>query len=581
MSALRLRGALTVVVAATFAAGCHDSTGPGTSSAYQLGQVQQVSESSVTLDGGSSGAEYLLVAFNGSQDSTSKFTANVTATNVTTPGTLADLGLGAGPTLSRTPATSFGAPAASADVGASFERMIRLRERTLASRIPGARAWYAQRTASPLLRRTTIAAAPAVGSIITLNASLDPCANPLDVGARVVAVTAKTIVVADTLNPAGGFTDAEYAAVGTTFDTLVDVVDEANFGAPTDIDGNGKVILFFTKEVNKLTPANSRGYVGGFFYGRDLFPTSDNAQLNIQGCPTSNVAEMFYLLVPDTAGTINNNVRTKDMVQQVTIGTTAHEYQHLINTGRRLYVNNAPDFEEVWLDEGLAHIAEELTFYREASLVPKQDIGPTALRTSQTRIDAFNNYQSANFGRFETYLESPSAYGPYQPNDSLETRGATWSLLRYLSDQSGANDVDTWHKLVADTKYSGLANLANAFRGSSTDIAGTLGLIRNWSVAVATDDLSANVDLKYQMPSWNFRDMYAVLLGSSTTPGRYPLVMNTLPAGSPQSVQLVASGSAYYRFAVAAGQQAKVTWSATNTKTTDANSLQVTVVRTK
>src|SRR5512146_3236490 len=137
MSALRLRGALTVLLAATFVAGCHDSTGPGTSSAYQLGQVQQVSASAVTLDGGSSGAEYLLVAFNGSQDSTSKFTANVTATNVTTPGTLADLGLGASPSFARSGvAASFGAPAASADVGASFERMIRLRERTLASRIP-------------------------------------------------------------------------------------------------------------------------------------------------------------------------------------------------------------------------------------------------------------------------------------------------------------------------------------------------------------------------------------------------------------------------------------------------------------
>ena len=48
-------------------------------------------------------------------------------------------------------------------------------------------------------------------------------ANRLD--GKVVAITDKAIVVADTANPAGGFTDAEYRSIGVTFDTLVDPVD--------------------------------------------------------------------------------------------------------------------------------------------------------------------------------------------------------------------------------------------------------------------------------------------------------------------------------------------------------------------
>ena len=37
----------------------------------------------------------------------------------------------------------------------------------------------------------------------------------------------------------------------------------------------------------------------------------------------------------------------------------------MINAGRRLYVNAVGEnFEERWLDEGLAHIAEDLNFWQ-------------------------------------------------------------------------------------------------------------------------------------------------------------------------------------------------------------------------
>lgn len=571
---------LTVKFALNALAPCSGST------ALDLGQTVPLSTSSVCVGGGASGADYMLVAFNGTQNNANSFTVNVTGNNVVAPsGPLADLQFAAAPRLSRSMAVTplpgaFGV-SAPGNVGAAFDRMLRLRERSaLTPLIPGARAWWARQSAatSPLLRRTiTTPSNAAVGDTVVLNASLDPCTTTLNIQARVAAITAKSIVVADVNNPDGGFTDAEYAAVGTTFDTLVDRVDTAAFGQPTDIDKNGKVLLFFTKEVNKLTPANSRGYVGGFFYGRDLFPRTDTT--GIRGCPTSNLAEMFYLLVPDPNGTINSNVRTKAMVQQVTIGTTAHEFQHLINTGRRLYVNDALDFEEQWLDEGLAHIAEELLFYREAGLTPKQNIGRSTLNNTQ-RVDAFNNYQSSNFGRFETYLESPSAYGPYQPNDSLETRGATWAMLRYLADQSGLTDSVVWHRLVADAKESGLANLAQAFRGSAGDVSGMVDLIRNWSVSVGTDDLSAGVPSLYQMPSWNYRSLFACLLETTqgACDGNYPLVLQTLPNASQQSTSLVASGSVYYRFRVASGQQATINWAST---ASNQNDLKVTVVRTK
>ncbi len=86
-----------------------------------------------------------------------------------------------------------------------------------------------------------------------------------------------------------------------TFDTLVDPVDRAAFGTPSDIDNNGHVILFFTRAVNELTPPGALGVTLGFFFPRDLYPKTAAPG----PCAGSNVAEMFYLLVPDTGGVVN------------------------------------------------------------------------------------------------------------------------------------------------------------------------------------------------------------------------------------------------------------------------------------
>ena len=68
-------------------------------------------------------------------------------------------------------------------------------------------------------------------------------------------------------------------------------------------------MIFFTKEVNKLTPRGSNGVIGGFFFERDLFPTP--TRRSVQGrAPTSNVGEMFYVLVPDPNAVFSDK-RTK------------------------------------------------------------------------------------------------------------------------------------------------------------------------------------------------------------------------------------------------------------------------------
>ena len=395
---------------------------------------------------------------------------------------------------------------------------------------------------------------PTVGQILTINTRTgstfaDACQNADNRGGRVVAVTNQAIVVADTANPIGGYTDAEYTSIGAQFDTLVYPMDTQNFGTPSDIDANGRVIMFFTRAVNELTPAGSQSVIGGFFYARDLFPKTATGGLD--ACPTSNVGELFYLLVPDTGGVVNSNKRSKASVSLLTVSTTAHEFQHLINASRRLYVNTTADnFEETWLNEGLSHIAEELLFYRQSvGLTPRMDIDSVKLRSSSQNISAYNNDQSSNFGRFRSYLLRPSTSSPYAPDDSLWTRGATWSFLRYAADHRGTSDGDVWMQLVNSTT-EGMANLQNVFGAAALP-----NLFRDWATATFMDDIPGT-DQQFQHPSWNFRSMFVTLPQIKT----YPLATVTVGDNSPLTVSLNGGGAAYVRFGVPANGVASVQW---------------------
>src|SRR5258705_1124007 len=125
------------------------------------------------------------------------------------------------------------------------------------------------------------------------------------------------MVVTDTASPANGFTTPDYDFFGAAFDTLVYPVDTLNFGTPGDVDNNQRVVLFFTRAVNELTPPGQNFYVGGFFFGRDLFPTTGVG--NVQGCAACNFPEMFYLLVPHPVAAGNQNVPATQFVQRVTV----------------------------------------------------------------------------------------------------------------------------------------------------------------------------------------------------------------------------------------------------------------------
>ena len=479
--------------------------------------------------------EYVVVPWNGSWIGTSTVALDVTGSGLST--------LASSPSLSGVRPFASAAPVPSAD----FERNLReLARRELMPRARGARAEFESRKKSGA-RAAAIPSYLSLGDLVNLNTSvMSACGTPTPRAGRVAAIGSRAIVVHDTTNPAGGFTDADYQRFATTFDTLVAPVADVVFGAPTDIDVNGKVVIFFTRAVNELTPSGADYYYGGFFHPRDLLPQTAYGEWY---CPGSNEREMFYMLVPDPNGVVNGNARSVAFVDTITVGTLAHEHQHLVNFARRAYVNSAQFDEEVWLNEGLSHIAEELVFYRATGRSPRQNIGGSAFG-SQPFDELFARYMGPNFGRLRVFLENPHSYSPYSSLDDLGTRGAVWAFLRYAADQRGTGDGDTWMRLVNSTSY-GLSNLSDVFGP------GILLMMQNWQLSLYADDFVPGADVTHSQPSWDFRSAFPAMPADARS---YPLTdaVRTLSNEAAQSVSLRGGSAAYLRFGIAPGREAAV-----------------------
>jgi hypothetical protein len=415
----------------------------------------------------------------------------------------------------------------------------------------------------PRIRQSIVPGVPAVGTVMNLNVGQGFC-TPTDIRASTVkSVGTHVILMEDNSNPSGGFTTAQYDSIAATFDTLVYPAVAGNFGAPFDVDGNGRMIALYTSAVNDLTPAGSSAYVGGFFYSRDLFATAS--------CAGSNQGEMFYMLAPDPSAA-HGNVRSAAFVKSVTIGTLGHEFQHLINASRRLYGAGGPyPLEQVWLNEGLSHISEEEVYYASTLHGPGENIGLTQLTASQGQQDRFFQFEEPNFGRLRQWLLRPDTAGAFKNADNLAIRGASWAFLRYAADRKGGLESDLWSGL-AFSPDTGITNLTNRL---GTD---PMPWFRDFSMAMYADDGVSGINSIYKQPSWNFRQIYAAL---DYDPGpscscAYPLQVQNPSNGVLLNFTLTqGGGTGFIRLGVATNAFAGITTAAPSA------GLRITLMRTK
>jgi hypothetical protein len=410
-----------------------------------------------------------------------------------------------------------------------------------AARIQGARTAGAA-------RRAITPGVPSLGGTYDLNVA-QGCSGPVDNRRGVVrSIGRRIIIVSDTANPAGGFTTAQYDSIAAEFDSIAFPVDSANFGMPSDVDSNGRIIVFFTRAVNELSPPASSALNPGYFTNRDVFSSDP-----VSGCERSNAGEILYSMVPDPTGAVNSNVRTVSFVRGSVIRVLGHELQHLINATRRVYITGAANFEETWLDEGLSTIAEEMMFYRTSfGLAPGGNIQLSSLTTgtfASRRVAAFNTYANNNFGNLRSWLQRPDTTGAFRMDNpsSLAFRGVSWAFLRYAADRSAVGDATFWSSLV-NSNLEGKANIQNAIGGASPDL-----WLRDFVAAMYADDAVAGVSATYTQPSWNFRSVFGGL-------GGVPIGTRPLTNGVGLTLSYSRGGSAaYVRFGVPASGFAGVT----------------------
>ncbi|MGH7481430.1 MAG: IPT/TIG domain-containing protein [Longimicrobiales bacterium] len=337
------------------------------------------------------------------------------------------------------------------------------------------------------------------------------------VTAVVQHVSDHAIIYEDQAAPADGLRAEDFERFGALFDDPIFDTDVAAFGQPSDLDGNGRVIVLLTPVVNTLTPRGSLGFVGGFFFPCDLFV-----------CENSNHGEIFYGLVPDPAGEYGD-VRTREQILLALPPLLAHEFQHMVHFNQRNLIRGAFTQETLWLAEGLAHMAEDLV----AEVFERRG-----------DVDMATRFRGSNRSRAFLFLGTPEE-SPGPPHrvsllsgaglGTLEQRGAAWLFVKYLAEHHGQEILG---RLTATT-LSGTTNVQDR---TSTSWAETLDA---WSVALWADDApeleGAGLDAAYGYPDTDLRDALF-----SESRGGYPLHPPVQGFGDFAIEDTVAAASAYY-----------------------------------
>jgi hypothetical protein len=445
---------------------------------------------------------------------------------------------------------------------ASFEAGLRRMERRELNFRAGKQA-YKSRVASAGVRMAVNAAAiPAVGdkSTFKVPAKFDAsgnslggsCTNFTSVSATAKYISTRAIIYLDDAAPSGGFTDTDFQEIATEFDNLIYPTDVDYFGTPLDQDNNSRVIILYTPLVNKLTPANSSGFVGGFFFVGDLFPSTGT-----NSCAQSNVAEIFYLLAPDPAGTINNNTRSTSTVRQGTRGTIAHEFEHMINGSERFRSPVTEQFEATWMDEGLAHFAEDLNGRAKKGLSETGNYTFSQLIPTAADVNDYNAFFFQNFARLRLYLANPGPNSPISQysDTSLADRGASWALIRYTADQyAPSGNVKAFIRSLVPGPDTGVVNLVSHAGNVSFD-----ALSAGWMVTNYSDDAGIfGLDPKYTYKTYDMRDNIRKIISNNPSSQIYPLAPVSITGSFTVSNLLARSASGnYFTFSRAPGGLAR------------------------
>ena len=347
------------------------------------------------------------------------------------------------------------------------------------------------------------------------------------------AVGERVLLVEDLSAPPGGPGTEEWLALAAELDRTVLPVTTSYFGPLEDIDRNGRVVVLFTPAVNGLDGETG---VGGFSLPADLAASGRGGEGTPEPageiCPASNEAEIIYSVSADPEGSVGRAIPTESLLRNAPV-LVAHELQHLISVGRRA-LHSSMGFaaaEEVWLDEALSGLAEEVAGLTALELGVGGGLTFDQVSDTPERLEIFDTYLRRNFLNLGLYMLG-TAGAPTIPQvdpegvGSLQMRGFGWFLLRWLADRAGG-DERAFFRSVAIGGQNHARGIANLERVTGSEWADILAGV---SVALALDaagdaeagaeadpDPAAEVAEETGVApppdpaTWNLRDVFASL----------------------------------------------------------------------
>ena len=309
----------------------------------------------------------------------------------------------------------------------------------------------------------------AEGDTLTLNT---PPGGPR-VEAVVRLVGDHTVWLEDVTNPAGTFTDAELAEMDELYSAHVKPVNDEYFGGLSDVDGNGRLLVLMTVEINR------RGY-GGEVNACDLYPRSQ--------CRDSNEAEIFYAYVPDPDG-VAGRAFSKERVLRRYPSLLTHEVTHLVQAAASVF-GEAPERPRKWPWEweGGAQMAQELVGHRLFGHSSGQDLGFTEWSAGQGGqvwydwlgglFEFFSGRRNSSAGRHRgapeecSWLTYKNRDGNDGPCDWDMIYGVSNLVLRFAMDRWGSQypgGESALLKRLTQSPYRGFASLVDVSPGWSVE----------------------------------------------------------------------------------------------------------------
>jgi hypothetical protein len=383
-----------------------------------------------------------------------------------------------------------------------------------------------RRTTRPSIKPGAVRAlaVPAIGQtrtfrVVQLSNNVASCSQYTEITARVVYVGTRAVVYEDVAAPLAGQMDSYFTQIGQEFDNTMYPSDAMYFGDPlvTDqyTDNDQHLNMIFTPSVPTT--------LSGFVISCDFF------QRNGTSNTASNFGENFYARVPTAAGS-GYTADTPDRWYRAMRATVVHEVKHIASYGAHL-VNGASTFEESWLEESTAMVAEEVwgrdriypgAIWKGNMLYASTlycDVRPTNGACNTPPLVMFDHF--ASLYAVLRLPEGTSLFGRVSTND-FSFYYAAWSFIRHTIDRYAGSEVDFLRGLTQSITTTGTANLE---RQANT---GRTSLMANWSLALYLDEnpaMNANGDVAF--PSWHLRDIYRGI--NSDFPAQFPEAFPLIP----------------------------------------------------